>query len=110
MTVNERLIAALSPLGLPVLPDTDPGHRERCFTFNYDAQPYHWADDRPHYWRDLIQVHLFLPLVENGLELRGRAVTALVSGGFSWPEVLDLSDDDGQHYVYEVEYLQKMEV
>lgn len=110
MTINQRLRTGLLPLGLPVVPDTDTAHRDRCITFNYTQQPANWADNRPLYWRYLIQVHLFLPGTEDSLVLRIRIVTALIAGGFAYPEILDLTDDEGQHYVYETTYFDKMEV
>ena len=38
---NQRLIAALEPLGLPVVPDVDTKHRPRVLVFNYDLLPVH---------------------------------------------------------------------
>ena len=36
MTLNQRIIQALKPLGLPVVPDVDTLHRPRCLVFNYN--------------------------------------------------------------------------
>lgn len=109
MTLNERLRKALAPVGLPVLPDVDTRHRERCVTFNYELLPCQFADGRPLYDRALIQVHLFLPLKENGLRLRGRVRAALAGAGFAWPEVVDATGAEGQHYVFETEIILKLE-
>ena len=110
MTINQRIKAALEPLGLPVVPDSDLEHRERCFTFNYDLQPTQWADGRPLLCRALVQVHLFLPLAENPLTLRRQAAKALAAAGFSHPEAVDASDNNSQHIVLETEIITDMEV
>ena len=110
MSVNQRIISALAPLGLPVVPDVDSVHHQRCFTFNFTQQPVQWADNRPLYWRFLIQIHLFCPLTENSLALREAAPSALAAGGFTWPEILDQSDEEGQHFVFETTTIEKLEV
>lgn len=109
MTVNACLRGALSGLGLEVLPEVDEQHRERCFTFNYDMVPAQFADNRPMWYRCLVQVHLFLPLKENSVKLRQGAAAALFSAGFTWPEVVDASDEEAQHYVFETETITKLE-
>ena len=66
MTLNQRIIQVLSPLGLPVVPDVDTLHRPRCLVFNYDLLPAQPADNRPTWYKALIQVHLYLPLGNEG--------------------------------------------
>lgn len=105
MTLNQRIIDALSPLGLPVVPDTDTGSRTRCLVFHYDLLPHQFADNAPMWYRALMQVHLFLPLGENGMQLCRRVGEALVRAGFTWPEVLDGADDQTQHKIFECEAL-----
>lgn len=110
MNLNQRLIKALSPLGLPAAPDVDVKHRNRTFTFNYDLLPDQFADGRPLYWRALVQVHLFLPLEEDSVALRGMIPGILAGAGFTWPEVVDATDGQSQHYVFETETIMKVEV
>lgn len=109
MSVNQKIIAAVGALGLPVVPGVDGAHRDRVITFNYELIPAQWADDRPRYWRALIQVHLMLPPSENGLALKGALAKALADHGFIWPEIADATDQEGQHYVFETEQIMKLE-
>jgi len=105
MTLNQRIIQVLSPLGLPVVPDVDTLHRPRCLVFNYDLLPAQPADNRPTWYKALIQVHLYLPLGNDGRELRRQVMEALVDAGMTWPEIIDATDDETQHKVFECETL-----
>lgn len=105
MTVNQRLRTALEPLGMPVLPNVDTMHLERCIVFHSDLRPVQFAGNRPCWYIALVQVHLFLPLREDGVALQGQVVRALAQAGFSWPEVVDATDEEGQHKVFECELL-----
>ena len=87
MTLNQRIIQALSPLG------------------NYDLLPTQHADNRPTWYKALIQVHLYLPLGNDGRELRRQVLEALVDAGMTWPEIIDATDDETQHKVFECETL-----
>lgn len=102
MSLDERVTAALKPLGLEVAHGTYDGEDAAYFSFNYDAVPI-FADDRPLFYRALIQVHLFCPLDRNSVRLRARTVTALLNAGVTYPELVDASDDETQHYVFETE-------
>lgn len=59
MTMNEILIQALSPVSLPIYPDTYTGQDVEYLVFNFDATPILFGDDKPVYLQYLIQVHLF---------------------------------------------------
>ena len=105
MTLYQRLSTALKPLGIPVQPDVDTKNRERCIVFHYDLRPVQFAGNRPCWYKALVQVHLFLPLGEDGVVLQGRVIRALAQAGFTWPEVVDATDEEGQHKVFECELL-----
>lgn len=91
MTLNQRIIQALKPLGLPVVPDVDTLHRPRCLVFNYDLIPAQPADNRPTWYKALIQVHLYLPLENDGREIRRQVLEALVDGRY------DVARDHRRH-------------
>lgn len=110
MTTGEKLRAALAPLGIPVKPDVYAGDEEQYITYNYDLLPAHHADNRPHFYRALIQIHLFAPLGVSTSELRTGIMQALAGAGFPWPEMENASDKDGQHYVFETEAVEKLPV
>lgn len=103
MTVNERIKAALNPMGFPVKPDRYKGDAESYFVFNYDLIPFQFADNRPTWYKALVQVHLFLPLGENSVARRMETAQALAAAGFTWPEIIDASDRETQHLVFECE-------
>ena len=103
MTINQRIIQALTPLGLPVAPDTDTESRERCFVFSADQTPTFYCDDAPLLYSFKVQVYLILPAEENGVVLLDRAVRAMAEAGFSRPEVVDAADENGQRKVLECE-------
>lgn len=105
MTVNQRIIAALKGFGMDVVVGVDTESRARCFTFNYDLLPTQFANNCPIYYRALIQIHLFLSLEENSVAMRRQVAEALAGAGFTWPEIVDASDEDGQHIVFECEVI-----
>lgn len=105
MTINAQIIKALAPLGFPIAPDIYTGTEAVYITFNYDLLPAEFADNCPSYWRALVQVHLFAPLSTNLVGQRWKVVSALSSAGFTWPEVVDATDQDAQHFVYETEIM-----
>lgn len=109
MTVNEQLIAALKPVGLALAPNVYTGEADRYITFNYNELPANFADDTPMWYRALIQVHLFMPLGVNSIPYRRKIIGQLSAGGFTWPEVVDATDEDGQHYVFETEIYTDLE-
>lgn len=105
MTINDKIKRALAPLGLPVKAGVYQGNEVRYMTFNYDLLPCQFVGNRPIYYRALVQVHLFLPLGENGVVLRRQTAEALSGAGFTWPESIDASDEEGQHIVFECEII-----
>lgn len=109
MTLNRRIIAALSPAGLPVYPDIYPGKESSYYTFHYDLLPRQPADNRPLFYLALIQVHLHAPLKQDTVSLRGQTVRLLTGNGFLWPEIVNATDENGQHFVFETEIITQTE-
>lgn len=103
MSLDERIKAALDTTGLPVAAGTELRSPPSYYTFNYDLLPHRFASDVPWLYRALIQVHLFCPLRFDAAKQRKRALKALVMAGFGWPEVIDASERDSQHFVFECE-------
>lgn len=103
MTLNQRIIGALQGLRLQVVPQVDTKHRDKCITFNYEEIPFQFTDNRPNWYKALIQVHLIYPVGENSIPARRGVLSALTKAGFPWPEIVDASDEDTQHFIYETE-------
>lgn len=106
MSINSEIINALSSLSLPVCPDVYNGTADEYITFNYFSQGDDFADNAPQYERYLVQVHYICPAGTNSLAKRLLIKQYLLAAGFTWPSVTDASDVDGQHWVFECEYLE----
>lgn len=109
MTVNERLITALEPVGHPIVPDQYTGEEAVYLTFNHGVRGALFADDAPGYDVHMVQVHLFAPYGWNSMALRAQVKRRLFSAGFTWPEETDAGSESqearemGQHIVFECE-------
>lgn len=116
MSVNQRLIKALSPIA-PVYPwiemeGNQDARQPRYFVFNYSTFPDMFADDAPHYEKYLIQVHYFCPLADSTVSIRNQIKRVLFDADFTWPEETvvrkqsQTGDSGGQHYCFECETLE----
>lgn len=108
MTLNAMLLGALKPVVPTVAPGVYTGEETKYITFNYDLVPVNFSDNRTNWWKALIQVHLVLPLGENSVKLRADISSALVKADFTPPEIIDATDKDCQHYVFETESIISM--
>lgn len=102
MSINERIIRALQPLGLSVTPDTHrPEHGSLYITFGYNVNGEHFGDNLPQVEVYAVMIHLWAARGENVLQLRRMIRLLLAQAGFTWPDEIDAGDEDGQHFVYE---------
>lgn len=104
MSLNEILTAALSPIA-PVEADAYEGKRAVYITFNYDTVPTNYGDDEPICELALVQVHLYAPAGKDTRKLRRSIKAALAFAGLTWPSCINASDKQGQHYVFECDYI-----
>lgn len=92
---------------LPIVPIVEPhrydGEALEYITFNYTELPGLHADGRPGALRYLLQIHWYLPHGTNPNEKKRQIAEELWAAGLTYPSVVDASDDDGQHYVFECE-------
>ncbi len=103
MSVNQKIISALYGFGDPISPGTYQGDSERYFAFDYSTLGADFGDDAPRHERYLVQVHFFCPLSYNSVSRSKDIKRALFTSGFTWPEMTNASDQDGQHLVFECE-------
>ncbi len=107
VSVEARIVAALSPFGDPVekslLYAAANKRPHRYYTFVVQSLGDAYGDDEPGCERWLVQVHLFAPLAENCIRRAAQTKKALFEAGFTWPSMVDATDQDGQHYVFECE-------
>ena len=107
VSVEARIVSALSPFGDPVekslLYAAANKRPSRYYTFIVQSFGAAYGDDEPGCERWLAQVHLFAPLAENCILRAAQTKKALFEAGFTWPSMVDATDQDGQHYVFECE-------
>ena len=107
MTLNERIIAVVTPIVPVCVPDllvteaneTPP---ERYCTFNYTELPDGLGDNCAALTRALVQVHYFAPLRESTIKTRHALRDAIAAvDDFTLPSIENATDETGQHYVLE---------
>lgn len=109
MTLNERIIAVVTPIVPVCVPDllvTEAGETppEEYCTFNFPLEPEALADDTAQLLRALVQVHYFAPLKANTVATRRKLWQALAAvDAFTAPDITNATDQTGQHYVFEFE-------
>lgn len=104
MTVNEKIIQALSPFCMKVTPDFFGEGEEEYFTFNYaDDRAVSFGDDAPTSAVAYMQIHYFCPVKKDYLKLKKEVRKALIDAGFTYPVVTDAtsSGDEERHLVFE---------
>lgn len=104
MHLEEKLIGALSPIVDVVKPLVYNGKALEYIVFNYNTYGTTFAESRPTATIYNLQVHHYLPTNSNPYTARKRIIEALHSIGCSWPSVVNASDGDGQHWVFECLY------
>lgn len=115
MTLNEKIIAVVSPIVPVCVPDllvTEAGETppEHYCTFNYTELPAGIGDNRAALTRALVQVHYFAPLKGSTLAVR-RALRDAIAAveDFTLPNIENATDDTGQHYVLEFDAVGRWE-
>lgn len=104
MTVNERLIQALEPLGLPIYPDVYTGEDPKYIVFTYTEGGGVFGDDTASVVVYALYVSLYLPSDVNPIALKRAVVDALVGMGCTYPTITNVSDLDGQGWVFDCEW------
>lgn len=107
MSVEARVKAALDAFKIPAEKSVlDAASKKRpplYYTFSCGSVGDDFGDDAPGCERCPVQVHLFAPLNHNCIRQVKKTKQVLFAAGFTWPSVIDATDQDGQHYVFECE-------
>lgn len=115
MTLNEKIIAVVSPVVPVCVPDilvTEAGETppERYCTFNYSELPEGIGDNTACLTRALVQVHYFAPLKASTLGVRHALRDAIAAvDDFTLPSIENATDATGQHYVLEFDAVGRWE-
>ena len=104
MSVNSLIVSLLAPFGDPVEYGVYNGKLKSYYVFNFTTAGGNFADDEPGHERNLVQVHYFCPLNVNSTGRIAKTKQALFAAGFSWPAMIDASDTESRHFVFECEY------
>lgn len=104
MNLDARIRAALTGICDVVVPQVYTGDAQEYIVFNYSEYPLEFADDAPQTVGYSVQVHLFLPLKVNPNTKKESIKSALFAAGFTYPSIQDVTDEEGQHYVFETNY------
>ena len=104
MAVNDEILAAVRPTVPHVYPDIYNGEQEVYCTFTLTEHPAEFLDNEPAEVLYDVQVHLYAPHGLNTMGLRRGIRDGLVSQEFSHPTIYNMSNGEGQHYVFECEF------
>lgn len=90
---------------LPLFPNVYTGEELSYLVYNYYVLPEVFADSVAHAARYSIQLHLYLPQKVNPNPTKLSIINACIANNFTFPSMTNASDGDGQHYVFEFEYV-----
>lgn len=105
MSVNRTIKCAIEPIVPVCVPDIYTGNATEYCTFNYTELPANFGDNKPNAIRYLVQVHWLSPSGVNPATKKKKIKNALYDADFTYPVVVNATDADGQHYVFECEYV-----
>ena len=111
MTLNERIIAVVTPIVPVCVPDLWSQRRpEEYCTFDYTQTAGLAGDDGTDVGLARVQLHYLAPLKASTVAKR-RALTAAIeeTDEFSLPTISPATDELGQHYVFEFDALTEAE-
>lgn len=103
--IDTTIRTALAPLGLPVEPNEYEGSAQEYISFVYSELGVLYAEGKPHAIRYILDVHWYLPRDKNPESGKNRIRHLLHNAGATWPNIVNASDKEGQHYAFECEML-----
>ncbi|MBU5627708.1 hypothetical protein KQI82_12390 [Oscillibacter sp. MSJ-2] len=101
MSINSTIKAAVVPIVPICVPHLYAGTEKEYCTFNYTMYPTDFGDNAPGVIGYSVQLHYCLPLNDSPLAKLKLLSDALFSAGFDYPQIVDVTDKKGQHYVLE---------
>ena len=104
MSCDEAIVDAFEEI-LPVYQNIYTGDELSYLVYNYYVMPEIFADSVSHASRYAVQLHLYLPHKTNPNTYKLAIIAACVANGMTYPSMTNASDKEGQHYVFEFEYV-----
>ena len=103
MSLEKTIRDALMTIVPVVEANVYTGDATEYIVFNYDEM-FFYAEGTAKLRRCVVQVHWYLPHKINPLQKKRQIAQALDNAGFTYPGIINASDGEGQHYVFECEY------
>ena len=103
--VDNALMDALTPVLSAVYPNVYTGTATEYIVTNYTTIPSVYAERLPAAARYLVQVHYYLPTGVNPNAKKLAIQSALSNAGFTYPSITPAHEKEGQHWVFECEYV-----
>lgn len=100
MNLDARIRTALTGICDIIVPQVYTGDTQEYIVFNYSEYPLEFADNAPQSIGYSVQVHYFCPLKKNPNAIKDDIQNSLFTAGFSYPSIQDVTDEEGQHYVF----------
>lgn len=100
MNIDTTIRNAITPIVPVCVPNVYTGAEVEYCVFNYSEFPAAFADNSPQVIGYSVQVHLFMPLKTNPYAKKAAICAALFAADFTYPQVINATDEDGQHYVF----------
>lgn len=108
MTINERIIAAVSPVVAVCVPDLyDPNQNEAVdefCVFSYSEEDVFFADNKPMIRRYSISLVWAMPLKRESLSTKANLTAAIKKAGFDVQGVYNVSTEEFQMYEFDLLY------
>jgi len=93
MSVEADVSTAVSFTGIPVYRKRNTGTASTYFILMVDSVPTRFRNNRPTKVRYSIVLHLVAPITYDDVSIRDSIKDALFSAGFSYPDLIDASND-----------------
>ena len=104
MSCDEAINAAFGEI-LPLYPNVYDGEALSYLVYNYYVIPEVYAERVSNAARYKVQLHLYLPHKTNPNPTKLEIINACIAAGFTFPGMTNASDREGQHYVFEFEFV-----
>ena len=101
MSFEERLAEAVKKVVPEAAPNVYEGQARVFATWNFNELGRLFAEGKPNAVQYLAQVHVYLPKKYPWAEIKRQMQQELFKLGGTWPDIIDASDRDGEHLVFE---------
>ena len=101
MNLDEELRTALTSIVPVCLPVDYDGEEPEYIAYTYDERGGAFGDDVPDVLVMELTLHWYLPSGANPNARKRRLRQALLDLGFTCPRIVNASDNEGQHFVFE---------